>query len=296
MGLAGSLGERLILPLARRSAFLRHLAAYIHDRVGADGAGQLRERFIANGDHSRWNRATRQHIVDRFTDIHRRVDIHSGQSDAFIMAEALLSLDAAGDLVECGCYAGGSTAKLSILAKLLGKRLFVFDSFEGFPPARQQDADDVHTRYTRRFNWAEGAANASLAVVQDHVRTLGEPSVCVFIPGWFSDTMKGENLPAQLCFAYTDVARPSSTKDAFMALWPLLQERGVYFSRDVGFVKVLQQLLDESMWRDLHDFPPILFGAGYGMRNAAPNLGFMVKGRSVSADYINALMINKVTA
>ncbi len=296
MGLAGALAETLILPLARRSALLRELVAYIHDRVGRDGAGELRERFVSNGRHSQWTQEIRGEIADRFAEIHRQVDIHSGQSDALIMAEAVLSLDADGDLVECGCYAGGSTAKLSILAKLLGKRLFVFDSFEGFPPATLEDRGDIHTRYTRRFNWDAGAANAPLAVVKQNVQAVGELSACVFIPGWFRDTMTRDNLPAKVCFAYTDVALPSSTKDAFTALWPLLTERGVYFSRDVGFVKVLQQLMDEQMWRELDEFPPVLFGGGYGIRNAAPNLGFMVKGKSVSAEYINSLTINKVTS
>ncbi|HLT27990.1 MAG TPA: TylF/MycF/NovP-related O-methyltransferase, partial [Zeimonas sp.] len=36
-------------------------------------------------------------------------------------------------LVEAGCFKGGSTAKLSLLAELAGRELVVFDSFEGLP-------------------------------------------------------------------------------------------------------------------------------------------------------------------
>src|SRR5690606_19018518 len=38
-----------------------------------------------------------------------------------------------GVLVEAGCFKGGSTAKLSLLAELAGRELVVFDSFEGLP-------------------------------------------------------------------------------------------------------------------------------------------------------------------
>src|SRR5215203_1739797 len=38
-----------------------------------------------------------------------------------------------GCVVECGCYAGGSTANLSLVCSLTGRQLEVFDSFEGLP-------------------------------------------------------------------------------------------------------------------------------------------------------------------
>ena len=41
--------------------------------------------------------------------------------------------DTPGAIVECGCALGNSTAKLSIVAKHLDKKLYVFDSFEGLP-------------------------------------------------------------------------------------------------------------------------------------------------------------------
>ena len=35
--------------------------------------------------------------------------------------------------MEAGCFKGGSTAKFSIAAKIAGRRLYVFDSFQGIP-------------------------------------------------------------------------------------------------------------------------------------------------------------------
>jgi hypothetical protein len=39
------------------------------------------------------------------------------------LGEMLLNMQADGDIIECGCYAGGSSAKLSIVAEILGRRL-----------------------------------------------------------------------------------------------------------------------------------------------------------------------------
>jgi O-methyltransferase len=42
-------------------------------------------------------------------------------------------------VVECGTYAGGSTANLSLVCALVGRELEVFDSFEGLPDPEARD-------------------------------------------------------------------------------------------------------------------------------------------------------------
>jgi len=92
----------------------------------------------------------------------------------------------------------------------------------------------------------------------------------------------------------TDVDIASSAKECLVAIWPLISDEGVYFSHDVAYIKVLQAILDENLWRDIFkEFPPILFGAGYGLGDSSPHLGFMVKGKSVTAEYINSFTIEK---
>ena len=44
-----------------------------------------------------------------------------------------------GVVVECGCFMGGSTANLSLACEITGRRLIVYDSFEGLPPPRGND-------------------------------------------------------------------------------------------------------------------------------------------------------------
>src|SRR5690625_4702514 len=52
------------------------------------------------------------------------------------MAMRLLETPASmkGDVVECGCYKGGATVNLSLACAAVGRKLRVYDSFEGLPP------------------------------------------------------------------------------------------------------------------------------------------------------------------
>lgn len=213
-----------------------------------------------------------------------------------MLAEGLLSLDTPGEVIECGCFNGGSTAKLSIVAKLTGRRLLVFDSFEGLPEVDDYNKKDFNARKGTDWvtDWAAGRYAAQLDVVKANIDRFGEPSVCSYYKGWFSDTIKPEVLPERLAMAFVDVDIPSSARDCFVPLWPRLSEGGMYFQHDVGFIKLVQTIMNEALWREqFKEFPPILFGAGYGMGDDAPYLGFMVKGKRVTAEYINGLTIYK---
>ena len=63
---------------------------------------------------------------------------------AHYMEESLLIMDfirrnrnLPGEIVECGVFKGGMTAKLSLLAKKLNKQVYAYDSYEGLSdPAR----------------------------------------------------------------------------------------------------------------------------------------------------------------
>src|SRR5262245_59072634 len=90
-----------------------------------------RDLFINNGRNSKFDTSVRAEMVSRFEAIHNRVRYASSPTDGLVLAEALLSMDAEGDIVECGCFAGASSAKLSIVAQAMGKKLIVCDSFEG---------------------------------------------------------------------------------------------------------------------------------------------------------------------
>lgn len=292
MGFRKSIGRGVILPVFRRLALLREVSAYIDGQLGRSGYETLQKRFIDNG-RADGTTDVRRRLAEKFFQIQDSIEMHSTPNDSLAIAEAALSTSAGGDLVECGCFKGGSTAILSIIAATLGKRLLVFDSFEGLPHVDQNEQLDYQGRDSRSCTWKKGANHGSFEEVVENVRRFGDIDVCTFTKGWFVDTLRPPNLPESICLAFTDVVLASSVRQCLGTLWPRLSSGAIYFSRDVALTKALQALYEPQLWRELDALPPLLFGAGYGLNDGSPHLGFMVKGADISAEYLDSLRIHK---
>ena len=254
----------------------------------------MRELFIGAPDAPKPDAARRRTLVERFERIDAEMDVKSSPVEGLYLAEAALSLACEGDLVECGCYTGGSTAKLSIVAALTGRRLLAFDSFEGLPAPRPEEQRDLHVRRGARADhlWAAGEYTGTVEAVRANVARYGEIGCTSFVKGWFSDTL-APGLPRAVALAFVDVDLASSAEECLRAIWPRLATGGVFFSHDAAYVKVLQALMDRTLWRDvLKEHPPVLFGAGFGLGDAAAHLAFAIKG-DVDAEYIKSLTLNK---
>ena len=319
--------KKLVTGAARRSPMLRRLAwsvvretATPHDLWAASRSAYVaanrhrewsqlimtaharavyethKQLFLENALKSRFGRDVREALLDRFEQVDANVESGTTRTDGILLAEALLSLSCGGDLVECGCYAGASTCKLSVIAKVLGRKLYVFDSFEGLPTVDEYNLTDYHARRSQDWvtDWAAGRYAADIDLVRSNVAKYGDIDVCVFCKGWFSQVMFNVHLPAEIAFAFVDADIPSSVRECVRAIWPRLVEGGVFFSHDVAYIKVLQELHDQEMWTSLlREYPPIIFGAGFGHGEYSPHLGFMVKDASATAAYIKSLTLEK---
>jgi O-methyltransferase len=292
-----AMGKRAIEVVARTLPRQQTaMAKAVKYATDCSNVARYEDLFISNGKGSKYDESVRASIVERFRRIDREMNIKTTPTDGLFLAEALLSIDCAGAVVECGCFNGGSTAKLSVVAAMTHRQLFVFDSFEGLPEADSYNSFDLHARrsveWTQRNHWQVGQYAAPLDAVKANIERYGELSVCTFIKGWFSDTLE-PGLPQQVAFAFTDVDLPSSAQQCLAGIWPRLEEGGIFFSHDIAYLKVLQAFNDERLWREtLKEHPPIFFGAGFGMCDSSPHLGFAVKGR-VTADYIKSLTYDK---
>jgi O-methyltransferase len=284
--------KQALVKLVRNSKAVRQAASWIAGRAAYES---LKQRFIHNGASSKFDEAVRSKIVSRFELIDRNVAIATTPSDGLFLAEMLLNMDAPGAIVECGCYAGGSSAKLSILARILERQLTIFDSFQGLPAVDDRFLRDHHCREGQDWvtDWTAGRYAAQLEKVRSNIQNYGEIAVCSFVSGWFSNTLKGNAVPNPIAFAFTDVDLVNSAKECLVSLWPRLSEHGIYVTHDAAYIKVLQEMYDPEWWRTLDCVPPILFGAGYGMSNESPHLAYMVKGDALSAEYLKTLTINK---
>jgi O-methyltransferase len=297
----GAVDLAVVMP-AKRSSWVRHLLAYAAEQACPRLPGhsyydkmaayeRLKDLFINNGPSSSpYDRSVRATVVERFERIDREIDIQTTAMDGLFLAEALLSLQSPGAIVECGCFNGGSTAKLSIVGDIMGREVFVFDSFEGLPSVDPYNARDLHMRRSAQIkrDWKPGEYAASLEHVKNNVLSYGVIDRCTFIKGWFNETLP-RHLPPQIALAFTDVDVPSSAKECLVSIWPKISEGGVFFSHDIAYIKVIQNFVDEELWKNtLHEHPPIFWGAGYGMGDGSPHLGFAVKG-PMTAEYVKNL-------
>lgn len=173
---------------------------------------------------------------------------------------AILSTPASvrGCVVEAGCFKGGSTAKLSLAAKLANRKLVVFDSFEGLPEHHEHHD---RTIFGEQTDFRSGRYAGRLDEVRANVERFGAPEVCEFVPGWFDDSMPRFHEPIAVAFVDVDLA--SSTRTCLKYLYPLLVPGGSIFSHDGHLPLCLEVIRDERFWVEEVGFPkPPIPGLG----------------------------------
>ncbi len=292
-----------VLAVAKRSALIRSVARFVTHNTSTpsvarvrDTYAYLREKFIANGKGHAIGDEQREEIVARFERIDSEIEIGTSPTDGLFLAEMLLNMEADGEIIECGCFNGGSSAKISIIAHALGRKFTIYDSFEGLPEVDEEFLRDQHCRRSEEWitDWSSGRYAARLDQVRANIAMYGEASVASQVEGWFENTLTQENLPEKISFAFVDVDLANSARDCFVSIWPLLDDQGIFVTHDTAYIKVLQEFYRVELWRDkFKSIPPILFGAGFGLCNESPHIGYMVKGVNLTPDYLKRLTIDK---
>jgi O-methyltransferase len=131
-----------------------------------------------------------------------------------------------GDFVECGTYKGGSAA---ILAATLSRdrHLWLYDSFEGMPPAQQVDG-----AYAQQ--WV-GHCVASEQDVREALALVNTPETQYTIrKGWFQHTLQ-QSLPRKVAFLHCDADWYDSVSLVLDTFYPLIVEGGCVLLDDFGY-------------------------------------------------------------
>lgn len=171
--------------------------------------------------------------------------------------------EVAGDVIECGCWKGASTASLSLVCQKVGRKLLVCDSFEGLP------ADDGLTIHTYPHlgvfgYYQKGMYRARLEEVRANIARFGALETCQFMEGFFSDSLK--SLEAPLVFAFLDVDLASSLKDCLKYIWPLLVDGCLMYTDDSCDTEVVRVWFDDAWWRqEVGARAPGYVGSGCGL-------------------------------
>jgi hypothetical protein len=161
-----------------------------------------------------------------------------------------------GVVVECGCFQGGSAANLSLVCKIVGRDLILYDSFEGLPKSMKGD------KFGNPFT--EGAFRGSLDTVRANIESRGVIEVCTFRQGWFQDTLPHHT--ETIALMLLDVDLQASLHDCLINRWPHLRSRGLVFIDEYVFVDYCAVFFSERYWRTYFDTtPPGLLGVGTGI-------------------------------
>jgi O-methyltransferase len=163
-----------------------------------------------------------------------------------------------GVLVEAGCFKGGSTAKFSLAARLAGRRLVVFDSFEGLPDNTEAHGASIFGDVP---DFSPGKYRGGLDEVRENVRRRGAPESCTYVRGWFDQSLPAFDEP--IAALYVDVDLASSTRTCLKYLYPLISPGGYVFSQDGHLPLVIDVLTDTGFWeKDVGAPPPRFRGLG----------------------------------
>jgi hypothetical protein len=245
------------------------LGDLLDDRVGAEYGVGRKEKID---------------LAARMREVNESIESATSLPGHIILATRILSIpkSVSGDVIECGCFKGASTASLSLVCEMVGRRLLVCDSFEGLPP---DDGAVHHYPYRELYGYYEpGMYTGTLEEVRENIRRHGCPSVCDFVPGFFNSTLASVEGP--LVFAFLDVDLLSSTEDCVRHLWPKFVDGAYVYSDDAEDMEVVRIWFDEPWWREnLQESAPGFVGSGCGVPvMGGSTLGFA---RKVS-DYVGS--------
>lgn len=135
--------------------------------------------------------------------------------------EKLLQQGVEGDVVELGCYEGGSAVAIQEVLKRYEypKQLWLYDSFEGLPEKTAEDESEAGAQFVA------GALRASKSRLERHFhkRDLDLPEIK---KAWFWE-LDPSDLPEQIALAFLDGDYYESILDSLKLVWERMAEGGI---------------------------------------------------------------------
>lgn len=146
------------------------------------------------------------------------------------------SLRNAGDVCEFGVAQGATSALLSQELADKGRKLWLFDSFEGLPKPHEKDQlihDIFNLGSMAKY---QGRMCSPAEEVLTRLRALQVPSDRYeLVPGWVEDSLQRTDLPQQVAFAYIDFDFYNPIKETLRWLDPRMAVGSSVVVDDYGF-------------------------------------------------------------
>lgn len=134
-----------------------------------------------------------------------------------------------GCIVECGVWRGGMSA--GIAEVMPDRKVFLFDSFEGLPPAQEIDGNDAMEWQKNK----EGAYYFDNCKAEMHFaeRAMNMAKAdATFFKGWFNETLPVAHLDQEIAVLRIDADWYESTWDCLNFLYPKIVKGGLIILDD----------------------------------------------------------------
>lgn len=161
-----------------------------------------------------------------------------------ILRELARTEQVPGDVVEFGCYVGTTSVHLASELRGSGKRLWLYDSFEGLPEKRVEDNSPAGEQFK---------AGELLATKKQLIKHLKQANVPMPIikKGWFCD-LTASDVPSEISFAYLDGDYYDSVLDPLKLIWPRLAPGAIIVVDDYANEALPGAAKAVDMWRAGH--------------------------------------------
>src|SRR5687767_2859433 len=131
-----------------------------------------------------------------------------------------------GDFVECGTFKGGSAAVIST-ELTPGRRLWLFDSFEGLPDVKEIDGPDSK-------EWVGKCKGTEEDVLEVLARVGAPPDQYLLRKGWFQDSFQQE-LPEKVALLHCDADWYDSVLLVLETFYERIPAGGIVILDDFGW-------------------------------------------------------------
>ena len=205
-------------------------------------------------------------LLIRFWNNTRHVSTLSDVREHMELAEAILRVPPSvrGDVIECGCYVGGSSVNLSLVCAMVGRRLVICDSFAGLPEPGEHDREHLAIHVGHVDTYFKGRFAAAIDVVKANLAARGKLEVCDFHAGFFDQSMSSLNRDAVL--AFLDVDLIDSLKPCLLGIWPRLPDGCRIYVHEARNFALVSLFFNPGWWREnLDEEAPGFVGSGVGL-------------------------------
>lgn len=220
-------------------------------------------------------------LILKFRRTLKKVETLSEWIEHLEMAAEILKIppSVSGDVIECGCYKGGSTINLSLVCSIVGRKLIVCDSFQGLPQVSEAEKIHYSVHKDHYDHYEKGKFLASLDEVKENLKKYGRLEICEFVVGYFEDTL--QSIDGEYVMGFLDIDLVQSLKPCLKAIWPRLQQNCKIYVHEAKDLELVSLFFDTAWWKkNFRSKPPGFIGAGTGLPleiRKGSELGYVIK-------------------